>query len=329
MATILNDSEIKKLLGNVIYDGSDECIRPNSYIIRLGSVGEFINTGKEFTLGKSKKGIKVLPGHSVALTSFETLDFSRETVHKIYPDHDLHAFLSPTTDLSREGIVAPTTQIDAGYHGTLNWTITNTSNTERRFVFEEKIFRLTIFRLDKGEVPKNLYKGDYQDLTGYIRSRRKGPPVGMKDSEWEDSTTKGSPEDILDNLLKSGYPWHALGQRLKAIDDQFKSVTDEYAIIHDSIDKLTNEVELFKKMQGDFSGNLTKTIKEAVKEETTILQNRWLLGAGSILVALIGLILSITSNTNALKFMTENGPWLGIILTIIGIGVVVTLSRKK
>ncbi len=329
MATILNDLEIKKLLGNVIGNGSDECIKPNSYIIRLGSVGEFINTNKEVKLGKNKKGIKVQPGHSVALTSLEILDFRRETVHKIYPNNDLHALLSPTTDLSREGIVAPTTQVDAGYHGTLNWTITNTSNEERRFIIEEKIFRLTIFRLEENEIPETLYKGDYQNLTGYIRSKRKGPPVGMKDSEWEDSSLKGSPEDILDNLLRSGYPWHALGQRLKEIDDQFKSVSNEYAIIHDSIDKLTNEMGSFKKLQGDFSGNLSKNIKEAVKEETTTLQNRWLLGGGSILVALLGLILSITSNSNALKFLINNGPWLGIVLTIIGIAVVIILSKKK
>jgi len=166
MAEILNDREISKLLGIVIKDGDASCIRPNSYILRLGESGEFLNTGKEFTLGKKKKGIRVQPGHSVGLTALEEIDFSRETVHKIYPGHDLHAIISPTTDLSREGIVAATTQIDAGYHGTLNWTIANTSNEERRFLIKEKLFRLTILKLVEGETPDKVYEGAYQDKTG-------------------------------------------------------------------------------------------------------------------------------------------------------------------
>ena len=57
MATILNDTELKKLIGNIIIDGDPTSIRPNSYILRLGNEGEFLNAGKVFTLGKSKKGI--------------------------------------------------------------------------------------------------------------------------------------------------------------------------------------------------------------------------------------------------------------------------------
>ena len=151
MPSILCDKDLIKLLGSVIIGGEEENLRPNSYVIRLGTEGEFLNAEKEFQLGKQKKGIKISPGHSVAVTSYETLDFSREAVQNIFPDCDLHGLLSPTTDLSREGLVAPTTQIDAGFKGTLNWTINNTSNEERKFLFKEKIFRLTIFKLEKGE----------------------------------------------------------------------------------------------------------------------------------------------------------------------------------
>ena len=124
MATLLNDSELKKLLGTVIIDGKESCLRPNSYILRMGETGEFLNTGKNFTIGdkKEKGGIKIQPGHSIGLTSYEKIDFTRETVRKLYPEHDLHAFISPTTNLSREGIVAPATQVDVGWAGTLNWS---------------------------------------------------------------------------------------------------------------------------------------------------------------------------------------------------------------
>jgi deoxycytidine triphosphate deaminase len=310
MAVLLNDTELKKLLGTVIIDGDPECIRPNSYVIRLGSQGEFINTGKDYELGgkKRKKGIRVQPGHSVGVTAFETIDFRREAVHKVYPDHDLHGIISPTTDLSREGIVAPTTQVDAGYFGTLNWTLANTSSDIRRFVFKERLFRLTIFKLEKGETPAHLYGGDYQDQTGYVRSRRQGPPVGMKDTEWEDAQVKGGPEDLLENLIKSGYPWHLLGGRLKVIDQQFKSVTEEYSNIHDAIGKLTVDVNQMRERQAEMSD----TVRRVVREETDSLQNRWLIGAGSLLVGVLGLVLAVTSNDRAMSVLQDYGTVSGL-----------------
>ncbi len=91
MATLLSDKELMKLLNNVIIDGDASNVRPNSYVLRLGNTGEFLNTNKEFELGKKKKGIIISPGHSVALTAFEVIDFRRETVSTIYPENDLHA----------------------------------------------------------------------------------------------------------------------------------------------------------------------------------------------------------------------------------------------
>lgn len=325
MATILSDTEIRKLLGSVIVNGDSESVHPNSYIIRLGEAGEFLNTGKEYSLGKTKKGIRIQPGHSVGVTALETIDFRRETVHKAYPDHDLFAIVSPTTDLSREGLVAPTTQVDAGYFGTLNWTITNTSSEERRFVHKERIFRLTVFRLEKGETPESVYQGDYQSQMGYVRSRRKGPPVGMKDSEWEDPHIKGGPEDLLDNLIKSGYPWHVLGQRLKVVDQQFKSVTEEYSDIRDSIDKLRGDVDQIKSRQSEFS----EAVRKVVREEAGDLQNRWLIGASSLLLGLVGVFLAVFSNKTATAFFEEHGMLAGFILIVAASVSLFVISRAK
>ena len=290
MATILNDQQLKELIGTVIVGGDAASIRPNSYVLRLGSEGEFLNAGKSFTLGKTKKGLRLSPGHSVALTALETIDFRQETVGKIFPGCALHAFISPTTDLSREGIVAPTTQVDAGYRGTLNWTITNSSNEERRFVYRERLFRLTILKLEDGEVPLQLYEGEYQNREGYVRSQRKGAPVGMRDAEWEDSLVEGGPEALLDNLLKAGYPWHALGQRLKNIDQEFQIVSNEYARIHDSLEKLTGEVDAIGKQNKDVTSSLPQIVNASLTEQTTALQNRWLLASGSMLIAALGLV---------------------------------------
>ena len=325
MAQILSDRELKQLLGSVIIDGVGDSIRPNSYVLRLGPHGEFLNTSKEFELGKKKKGLKVSPGHSCGVTALETLDFRRETVHKHFPDCDLHAILSPTTDLSREGIVAPSTHVDAGYFGTINWTISNTSSEERKFVHGEKLFRLTIFRLEKGESPENVYRGDYQELTGYVRSRRSGAPVGMKDSEWEDAHIKGGPEDLLETLIHSGYPWHVLGQRLKVIDQQFKSVSEEYSDIRDSIGKITSDLNLIRERQSDTQN----TVRNVLREEANSLQNRWLVGAGAIAVGILGVVLSATSNQTIKGFFVNYGVGIGAVMLAGAIGALLIISRQR
>lgn len=45
MATRLNDAELKKLIGVVIHDGDPNCVRPNSYILRLGAKGRVSQFG--------------------------------------------------------------------------------------------------------------------------------------------------------------------------------------------------------------------------------------------------------------------------------------------
>ena len=70
MPKVLNDAELLRLLGTVIVDGDPGCIRPNAYVLRLGSTGEFLNTGKEFDLSKEKKGLRIQPGHAVGVTAF-------------------------------------------------------------------------------------------------------------------------------------------------------------------------------------------------------------------------------------------------------------------
>lgn len=325
MPTVLNDRELLQLLGTVIVDGDASCIRPNAYVLRLGATGEFLNTGKEFDIGSDKKGLRIQPGHSVGVTAFETLDFRRETVHKFYPNHDLHAIVSPTTDLSREGIVAQTTQVDAGFYGTLNWTFTNTSSDERRFVYKERIYRVTILRLENGETPEHLYAGDYQEQTGYVRSRRSGPPVGMKDTDWETGQIKGGPQDILDDLIRSGYPWHGLGLRLKEIDQQFLSVTNEYALIHDSISRLSSDVNVIRERQAD----TPNTVRAVLREEAGSLQNRWLIAAASMIGAFVGLILMLWSNLTVSQFVKSNGVLIGFGMMLVAALAIIAISRRK
>lgn len=324
MAQVLSDREIRNVLGSVIKDGDAGSVRPNSYILRLGPAGEYLTTGKEFRLGdgaKDKKGIIVPPGQSVALTAVETIDFRRETVEKHFPGRDLHALISPTTDLQREGVAAPTTQVDAGYQGTLNWTLINSSSEERRFIYRERLFRLTILKLADGERPDDLYKGAYQGRTGYVRSERSGAPAGMRPQDWEDSTTKEGPAALLERLIQSGFPWNLLGTRLKAIDDQFQTVTNEYADIRESVRGLQEDVR-------DIREELTQMpdkMRGIVKDE----QHRWLGGAAGLFVAVAGLFLTATKSPWAVQWLDQHGNWFGPVLAVGAMLVICLLFGRR
>ncbi len=319
MSRILKDTEISKLFGSVIAPADPDSVRPNAYVMRLGAEGEFLNAGKRFELGKKKKGIRLPPGHAVAVTAAETLDFRPETVHKAFPDCALHGFVSPTTDLSREGVVAPSTQVDAGYYGTLNWTLTNASTVERRFTFQERLFRLTIFLLEKEEIPAKPYSGDYQAQHGYVPSRRRGAPTGMRDEEWEDAKMEDSPEALLETLIKSGYPWNALGQRLKIIDQQFKSVSEEYSAIQDSTDRITKDLETVTESQKSATVALKESVRTVIREEAGALQNAWLVRSGAVLAVVGGLIISVLGNQIARGFVSQYSAWIGPIILVLGL----------
>jgi len=85
MAKILADRDIKKkLIGTVIQHADDARINPNGLEVRLGRRVLFQATGEEKDLG-SGLFLKVLPGESVLISSYEDFDFRCETVHAILP----------------------------------------------------------------------------------------------------------------------------------------------------------------------------------------------------------------------------------------------------
>jgi deoxycytidine triphosphate deaminase len=324
MATMLNDAELTKLIGTVIKNGDKSCIRPNSYILRLGKKGEFLNNKRKFEIdGKIKRGIKVQPGHSVNLSAYEDIDFRREEIHKIFPGCDLHAFVSPTTDLSREGLMATTTQVDAGYHGTLNWTLTNTSNEEQSFIFGEGLFRLTFFKLlEQEEIPIELYGGHYQGKYGHVSSERNGPPRGMSSSQWINSKAKGGPEEKLEEIINAGWPFNTLGKRLKAIEGEFKEIRDEYDAINTSIkelkDEIINEIKTF----------IPDIIKNGFNEHATMLQYKWLIGAAGLIGATLGILLTFITNDKASLFLKEYNIYISPMLIMLGIGAIIFVVCK-
>jgi deoxycytidine triphosphate deaminase len=336
MATILRDLDIDKLLGKVIKNGSKENIRPNSYIIRLGSKGEYIGTGREFELGedKEKKGIKLPPGQSVGVSSIEELDFSKETVNSLFPDQALHGFLSPTTDLSREGVIVTSTQIDAGFCGSLSWTLSNTSSQERRYIYGEAIFRLTIFKLDKNETPEIFYNGYYQGKTGYVRSNRKGAPVGMRENEWEEPYLDDGPEESLERLMNAGYPWQAVAIRLTEIDNQSKIISSEYLKIKTYMDAVDEKIANIGLTVNEAIDNkmipiMKNLIRDTVEEEIPRLYNWAIIRLIGSFAIIAGLILTIITNQQAMEFLSKYGVITGLAVIIIGSVLLIIRSRPK
>jgi deoxycytidine triphosphate deaminase len=104
MAKILPDTEIRRLFGTVILDADENRINPNGIEIRLGKYVLFHSTEEEKELGPGMF-VKVRPGESITISSFETFVFSRDAIHKIFPACDLMALITPTTTMMREGIM--------------------------------------------------------------------------------------------------------------------------------------------------------------------------------------------------------------------------------
>lgn len=316
MAKILNDTELKKLVDKqIIVNGNYDSIRSNAYVLRLGAKGEYTHIGKEFDISKNKKkGFKLPTGNSVAIMSFEVLDFRRDTVQKLYKGCDLFAWMSPITDLSREGIITQTTQIDAGFHGVLNWTFNNTSNKENEFLYKENLYRLMIFKLEDGEeIPAQPYDGTYQNQEGIVRSKRQAAPRGMKESEWETPLNNKSPEKHLEHLINSGYPWSILGERLKTLDGQLVTITDEYSKIESSINALVQEVH---------------TIPNAIDREIEVKKSKWLTNIGVIFSGFSAIAIGILTNNAAIEFLRDYGAFVSITILIITI-LIAWINNKK
>jgi len=104
LAKILPDKEVKKLLGTVIFDADDKRINPNGIEIRLGRRVLFHSTDEEKELG-ADNFVKVLPGETVTISSFERFDFTRTAINRVFPGCDMMALITPTTTMMREGIM--------------------------------------------------------------------------------------------------------------------------------------------------------------------------------------------------------------------------------
>lgn len=251
VAKILPDKDIRKLLGTVIENADERRINPNGIEIRLGKHVFFQSTDEDQELGPGLY-LKVLPGESVIISSFERFDFSQETVSKVFPDCDIMALITPTTTMMREGIMQSSTKVDSGWKGTLNWGLRNSSIRDFILGYGEPIFKLTFFLLEKDETPEIPYgerAGDrYQSTEGIARSTRSIPASLAKKQIVGSSMEKLDPQK---QLREAGYPFNHISSELTDLHGKFEVVSKDVLLLKDTIkegtDSLSEKVDKSEK----------------------------------------------------------------------------------
>lgn len=307
VAKILPDIEIRKMIGSVIENADEERINPNGLEVRLGSYVLFQSTEEEKEL-KPGMYLKVLPGESVTISSFETFDLRRDTINKVFPGCDLMALITPTTTMMREGIMQTATKVDSGWKGTLNWGLRNSSIKDFILGYGEPIFKLTFFLLEGGENPQALY-GDrsddcYQNSQGITRSKRTIPANIPK------KNIIGSSVERLDparQLREAGYPFSHISTELTDLHGKFEIVSKDVMLLKDTIGV---EAEKLSKKVDDS--------QKSVLEKVETLFDRKFFGAVGRAVA------AITIMYGAVVFLQGqglSGRAIGAIAIVAGIGI--------
>jgi deoxycytidine triphosphate deaminase len=307
MAKILPDREIRKLLGTVILNSDPQRINPNGIEIRLGRHALFQSTDEERELGPGSY-LKIIPGESVTISSFEQFDFRKEAINKVFPDCDLMAFITPTTTMMREGIMQSSTKVDSGWHGTLNWGLRNSSVRDFLLGYCEPIFKLTIFLLEEGEIPEIPYgereDDRYQHTQGIARSTRQIPANIPK------RLIVGSAIELLDpkkHLREAGYP--------------FDHISTELTDLHGKFEVVSRDVLLLKGTITEESEKLSKKVDDSQKlafEKVDHLFTKRFLAAAAAIVGCISIMYGIVT---FLKSQGINGIALGWVAIIGGLGV--------
>jgi deoxycytidine triphosphate deaminase len=287
MAKILADRDIRQLLGTVLMNADEKCLNPNGIELRLGASVRFHSTGEEKELSDGHF-LKVNPGESVVISSLEQIDFRATTVQKIFANHMLMGFITPTTTMMREGISQVATKIDAGFRGNLNWGLRNGSTKELMIQFGEPIFKLTIFLLDPDESPDVAYgereTDKYQDTEGVMRSARRIPVDIPKSKVISSSFDKLDPKK---QLREAGYPFDHIGTELTTLHGKFEVVSKDVLLLKDQFETRTKELSgKIEEETRSLSEKLEESRKNILEKVETLFDRKFVRIVGVIIGAI-------------------------------------------
>jgi deoxycytidine triphosphate deaminase len=318
MAKVLSDKDIKKLLSSVIADGDSKLVNPNGIELRLGKHVRFLSTGEDKELDRGQF-LRVSPGETVLISSYERVDFSAETVKKHFAGCMLMGWISPTTTMMREGISQVTTKIDAGFRGILNWSLRNSSTKDLILQFGEPIYKLTIYLLDQNEAPEVPYGGNpehhYQDTEGILRSARKIPSDIPKSKLICSSFEKLDPQK---QLKEAGYPFNHIATELTELHGKFEVVSSDVRLLKDQFQKQTTELSAkIETETGVLAKKLDDTKSNLLDKFGEMFSKRFLKATGVI----VG---SIPIMYGGLNFLQKSKlADAGVAFVAIGVGVVI------
>lgn len=267
MARILSDSEIKSLIGSVIINGDERYLDPNGIKIRIGKEIYFYSSQQHMML-QNGEFLSIMPGESAIISSLESLDFSSDSVHSIFPECSIMGLLTPTTSMIREGIFTTATKVDAGFKGNLNWHLKNNSANRLFLQYGESIFKLTLFCLEGSEIPNTFY-GDkydhsYQYQEGVVQSKRKIPTV-IPSSK---IVSSGIIKDDFD-LRDAGHPFDFIDSEFNKIQSKIVEISNSVRYVesqmHDIQRDLTNDIREVNKQTYENKESITKDIEQQLK----------------------------------------------------------------
>jgi deoxycytidine triphosphate deaminase len=317
MATILPDREIRKLFGTVILDGDDGRLTPNGMEVRLGKHVIFQSTDEEKELAPGMF-LKVAPGESVTIASYEEFDFRQEAVEKVFPGCDIMVLLTPTTTMMREGIFQAATKGESGWHGHLNWGFRNSSIKDLVLAFGEPIFKITLFLLAEGEKPDIRYgereNDRYQNTQGIARSTRMIPSSIPKTKLVSSSVERLDPAK---QLREAGHPFNYIGTELTTLDNKITVVSNSVGVLKQTIETET--------------GKLSKRVDDSqrtVLEKVEDLFNRKFYQAVGAIIGCLSVMFGILT---FLRDRGVTGSALGWVAVVGGLGVflvIFLLSRR-
>jgi deoxycytidine triphosphate deaminase len=287
MAKTLPDKEIRRLLADVISGGDPDLVNPNGIALRLGTHVRFLSTGEDMELSPGHF-LKVCPGETVLISSLERIDFTRETVQKYFPNSMLMGWISPTTTMMREGISQVTTKVDAGFRGTLNWSLRNSSIKDLILHYAEPIYKLTIERLEQDERPEVDYGAgpthQYQDTQGIRHSARRLPADIPKSKIVSSSFEKLDPKK---QLREAGYPFDHIATELVELDGKFEVVSSDVRLLKDQFtqqgQQLSAKIEAESKSLMD---KLKETESALLEKVRTLFNDRFAVIVGVIIGAI-------------------------------------------
>jgi len=301
MARILADHEIEKLLGTVILDGSANCIKPNTYNVRVGSEVRFLGTNEFFKNLQSGYLIEVKPGEFVEIISKEVFDLRKETVHKIFPGKRLHSIIVASSSLTRRGLSQVSTKMDSGYYGRLSWGAKNEGSSPIRLKYEEPLYHLNFFLLapDEGmtEIPNKDYGEREQDTMQNFMSLRDSPPPEPR--VIDKSMLITSSVDKIDSV-----------KQLKDAGPPFSILAEEFERIKNEISKLTT--------QG--MPQMINSLKDALSQRQTSI--------AAITIGAIGLIISIGKYLNEIPNLQHCILAASALLFLFGISILIFYRKK-